>query len=422
MRVLVITHGTRGDVQPFVALAQALSVAGHEPVLVMPKGFSALAEPHGVHVEAIHDAFGEFGKDPTVRAAYEINFRGVRGKRLAIEFMRRYRGSIARAFDDIAAVVDHCDADLVVHLPNIPGHEVAERLGVPSVAGCLQPGWVPTDSFPNPLISLPLPRAFNRMSYVATRLWSRAQNGSTRKWRRTALGLSSRRRRADIFRRPDGSRAIALHAFSQYLLPPSTSYPSWAHTTGFWSLPAPPDWRPPARLVNFLASGEPPIYVGFGSVAGSDPARAAQVVTKAVKQAGVRALLVKGWGGIRSAQETPDDILVLDDVPFEWLFSRVSLIVHHGGVGTIGAALASGRPQVVCPFMYEQPFTARRMHAIGVAPPPISQTELTADSLASAIREALTDRSSIYRAEEAGDLVRSERGTAVAVKILESLT
>lgn len=422
MKVLVISHGTRGDVQPFAALAHALAAAGHQPTLVVPKAFSFLAEPYGVDVAAIHDAFSDLSADPIVRSAYEINFRGIRGKRLALQFMRKCRATIARALDDIVSVVADRDADLVVHLPNIPGQEIAERLGVPSVPACLQPGWVPTDSFPNPLISVPVPRRLNRASYLATRLWAWGQTGSTRKWRRKTLGLPRRRGHTNIFRRPDGSPVTALHAFSRHVLPPFTSYPEWVHTTGFWFLPAPPTWHPPQRLVDFLDAGEPPVYIGFGSIAGSNPTRAGNVIAEGIKRAGVRALVVKGWGGIHTGQDIADDVLVLDDVPFDWLFPRVAAVVHHGGVGTIGAALASGRPQVVCPFMYEQPFAAQRMQAIGVAPSPIPQPRLTADNLAEAMLQVRADRVVATRAEEIGQLIRNEDGTATAVKILESLT
>ncbi|MFI7699960.1 glycosyltransferase [Nonomuraea sp. NPDC049480] len=139
-------------------------------------------------------------------------------------------------------------------------------------------------------------------------------------------------------------------------------------------------------------------------------------MTEAIRLAGVRAVLVTGWGGVR-LDDVPEGILVLDQVPHDWLFPRMAAIVHHGGSGTTGAALAAGRPQVVCPFVADQPFWAARMHAAGVAPAP--QRPLTAESLAAAIRLAVTDRALAERAQSLGERVRAEDGITAAVKVLE---
>ncbi|GAA4970675.1 hypothetical protein HD597_005303 [Nonomuraea thailandensis] len=163
-----------------------------------------------------------------------------------------------------------------------------------------------------------------------------------------------------------------LQGFSTHVLPDGLDYPPWAHTTGFWFVLAPAGWAPSPELAAFLAAGDRPVYIGFGSMAGNDPERVGRVVAEAVRLAGVRAMLASGWGGLR-VDDLPDNVFLLEQAPHGWLFPRMAAIVHHGGSGTTGAALAAGRPQVVCPFVADQPFWAARVHAAGVAPPPQPQ-------------------------------------------------
>lgn len=420
MRVLLFTYGSRGDVQPFVALARELARCGHEPVLAANASVAGLARQYDIPFLPLHDEEDWLARDPVVRAAHEINFRGLRGKRLAVSFFRRFRQVMARVIEDMSAAATW-GADVVVHLPNLPGHEIAERLGVPAVVACLQPGWVPTASFPNPLIPLHLPGAPNRASYLTSRWWVRGQLGNTSRWRREVLELPRRHGHHNMFRRPDGGPAPVLQAFSEILLPADTAFPSGTHTTGFWFLPAPPAWRPPRPLSRFLATGAAPVYLGFGSVAGTDPARTGRLVADAVRLAGVRALIVTGSGGIAADGRRRGDVFVTRDVPFDWLFPRVAAVVHHGGMGTSSAALAAGRPQVVCPFIYEQPFNAGRLHAAGVAPPPLEPAALEPADLAAAIRRAVGDPAMTAQAVELGRRVRAENGAGRAVRVLETI-
>ncbi|MEO3811535.1 glycosyltransferase [Sphaerisporangium sp. B11E5] len=420
MKVLILTHGTRGDVQPYAALALALKRAGHEPILAAPAAMAGLAGPHGIAFAPVHDGPNTLVNEPGIREAIETNYRGLRGKKVALQVMRRSKPLMAAVFDDMAGVAEG-GADLVVHAPGVPGHHIAERLGVPAVPAALQPVWVPTATFRNPMVPLPLPTALNRASYLPIKLMLRSFGGIADELRGRRLDLPRRRGRHDILRRPDGRPATVLQGFSRHVLPGGLDYPAWVHTTGFWFLPAPPGWNPSPELAAFLDDGPAPVYVGFGSMAGTDPRRLGRIVTEALRLAGVRAVLASGWGGIQ-AGDLPDTVHRLDQAPHDWLFPRMSVIVHHGGSGTTGAALAAGRPQVVCPFVADQPFWAARTHAAGVAVPPQPQRRLTPDGLAAAIRRAATDPAMAAAADDLGRRIRAENGTARAVTILESLS
>ncbi|MEV6040306.1 glycosyltransferase [Nonomuraea sp. NPDC052116] len=427
MKVLILTHGTRGDVQPYAALALALKRAGHEAVLAAPAAMAGLVEPHGIAFAPVHDGPNTLIDDPDIRQAIESNYRGLRGKQVALQVMRRSKPLMAKVFADMADVaVDGAGqgADLVVHAPGIPAQHLAERLGVPAVPAALQPVWVPTAAFRNPMLPLPLPKALNRASYLPIKLMLRSFGGIADDLRKHRLDLPRRRGRHDILRRPDGRPATVLHGFSRHLLPHGPAagldYPAWVHTTGFWFLPAPPGWTPAAELASFLDAGPAPVYIGFGSMAGTDPERLGRIVTQAIRLAGVRAVLASGWGGIQ-ATDLPGTVHLLNEAPHDWLLPRMAAIVHHGGSGTTGAALAAGRPQVICPFVADQPFWAARAYAAGVAVPPQPQRRLTPDTLAAAIRLAATDARMAAAAAEFGQRVRAEAGTTRAVTILESL-
>ncbi|MGS2644450.1 nucleotide disphospho-sugar-binding domain-containing protein [Streptosporangium sp. LJ11] len=423
MKVLILTHGTRGDVQPYAALALALQQAGHHAVLAAPAASAALAQPHGLPFAPVHDGPNTLLDDPRIRQAIETNYRGLAGKKIALEVMRASKPLMARVFADMVAVAGSDvggGADLVVHAPSVPGHRIAEALGVPAVAALLQPVWVPTAAFPNPMIPLPLPRALNRASYLPFKAMLRSFGAVADK----TLDLPRRRGRHDFLRRPDGGAATVLHGFSRHLLLPGADYPPQVHTTGFWFLPAAPAWSPPQELATFLADGPAPVYIGFGSMAGTDPHRIGRIVTDAIRLTGMRAVLVSGWGGIAVDDQPalPKEVFLLDQAPHDWLFPRMAAIVHHGGSGTTGAALASGRPQVICPFVADQPFWAARAHAAGVAPAPLPQRHLTAQGLATAIRQATAEEAMAQRADRLAHAVRDEDGTKAAITVLESLT
>lgn len=419
MDVLILTLGSRGDVQPFVALAQALANAGHSVRLGTPAASASLVRSYGLRSVPLSDGPVKLSTDPVIRDAFETNLRGLRGKKLAIQLARKYRATMDAVLNDIADAA-RPGADVVVHHVVLPGQQLGEWLGVPALPVCMQPFWAPTRAFPNPMHALRMPRALNRLSYITSNAWYQLLYGRTRRWRAKTLGLPMRRGYRDLLRRPDGGPATLLQAFSAHLLAPQPAdYPPWIHTTGFWRLPAPPDWTPPGDLSEFLERDNPPIYIGFGSMSGVDPERTGRVIREAVRLAGARAVIATGWGGIATSQED-ENLLFLRDVPHDWLFKRVSAVVHHAGSGTSGAALAAGRPQVVCPFFVDQPYFAQRMHALGVAPAPLHQRDLEPTKLAHAIEDAVSNPFRANTARELGRRVRAEGGVEQAVRIIEA--
>ena len=399
MRVLLVTTGSRGDVEPFAALAAGLARAGHDPLLAAPRRLTEHAAAYGVPVAPLDD--GIF----TLQA--EVAGKGTRASvtaaRSALPLLRRW-------LDDVATLQDS-DADVVVYAPKSLGaHHLADRLGVPSIAALPVPLFSPTTRFPSPLSPVRPPRFLNRASWRLAGAVEAPYRRMVRAWRSEALGLTGPM--------PSLTNRVAhdgvLHAWSPHLLPAPDDWPADLAPVGFWNATPDDAWTPPDALARFLDAGEPPVYVGFGSMLAKDPDAFTRTVLDGLHRSGRRAVLATGWGALRPSS-VPETVHVLDQAPHGWLLPRTSVAVHHGGVGTVAAALRAGVPQVIKPFLGDQPFWARRTHEIGIAAAPLTG-RLTADRLAAAIDDAAS------KADAARDLaakVREEDGVAVAVARIE---
>jgi UDP:flavonoid glycosyltransferase YjiC (YdhE family) len=213
-------------------------------------------------------------------------------------------------------------------------------------------------------------------------------------------------------------RTPLLGAYSPRVIPPPPDWPENTHVTGYWFPDADPDWTPPAGLESFLAAGEPPVYVGLGSMSGRRPERFTEIALQALAESGQRGVLLTGWGGLQE-RSAPEGVFVLESAPHSWLFPRMAAVVHHGGAGTTAEGLRAGVPSVILPFIVDQLFWGKRVQASGVGPPPIPIKKLTAGRLARAIREAVTNPVMSQRAAALGEAIRSEDGLARAVDLVQ---
>jgi hypothetical protein len=231
--------------------------------------------------------------------------------------------------------------------------------------------------------------------------------------RREILGLPPVTR-DEPFAALDRKRMPVLDAYSPAVVPRPPDWPSWIHVTGYWFLDDPVGWTASDELVDFLASGPPPVFVGFGSTPFPEPGSATDTVVRALTRAGRRGVVAAGGSGLATGRLT-DDILSVDFVPHNWLFPHVSAVVHHGGAGVTGAALRAGLPSVVVPVFADQPFWGERVFELGAGPRPIPARRFTADRLANAIR--LTASAEMgRRAQVLGEQIRREDGVAAAVQ------
>jgi sterol 3beta-glucosyltransferase len=213
-----------------------------------------------------------------------------------------------------------------------------------------------------------------------------------------------------------GQAVPMLYGYSPVVVPKPSDWNEHVHVTGYWFLDHASDWQPPADLVDFLGSGPPLIYIGFGSLLSRGSEKASRIVLDALKQSGQRGVMATGWGGL-SQSDLPDEVFSVESVPHDWLFPRMAAVVHHGGAGTTGAGLRAGVPSIVIPFSKDQPFWARRVKALGAGPDPIPRKRLTASRLAHAMRVAVMDESIRKRAAVLGQTIRAEDGVGNAIRV-----
>lgn len=422
MRALLLAVGTRGDVQPFIALGKGLRAAGYEVTLCTTAGFAPWVERHGLRYGYLNNELVEFTTGDAGRAAIERFGGGPLGKvRWMAEAARRFKPMFRRLLREQWEVAQ--GAELVVFHPNaVGGVHIAEALGVPGIMADLMPTWIPTGEFPNFIFPDPgLGTAYNRLTYRLLPALTRGMYGKVvAEWRREVLRLPRRSALASDAVRTDGRPVPVLLAFSRHVVPRPADWPANVSMTGYWFLDEGSGWTPPQPLLDFLDRGPPPVFVGFGSMAGGDPARTGRTVVSALRRAGQRGVVATGWGGLR-VEDTTEDLFVTDAIPHDWLLPRVAAVVHHGGSGTTAAGLRAGRPSVLCPFVADQPFWARRVAELGAGPEPIPQRRLTEESLARAISRAVSDGSIAAAAGRVGELIRAEDGVGAAVRTIDQV-
>jgi sterol 3beta-glucosyltransferase len=403
MRILILCNDTRGGVQPYAALARGLVAAGHTVAAVAPIGLTHLFDA-AVQVTPLA------GTEDAL--AFAANGGAEKGTGAAMRLMAR---ELPKRLAAWCLTVQTAAAGADVMTGGIGGMAiglaVAERLQIPFIPSHLQPVGYPTGAYPGVLFPAtpgwlgPMGRWISHpMSDAALWMPFRA---AMAKVRRDTFGLTGRRRA------PSGLPAI--YGFSRHVVPMADG--PLRHVTGYWHLPAPQTWQPPAALTTFLTGPRPTISFGFGSMGGVQPLELAAIVAAAADAAGVRAVMQADWQG---APPPPTDTLfAASDLPHDWLFPRMAANLHHGGAGTTAAALTAGRPSVIVPFAVDQPFWAMRAHQLGVSPAPIPRPRLNQHVLTNALHQAVTDAAMLQKAQALAKDLASEDGVANAVAVFD---
>jgi len=385
-RILIATLGTRGDVQPYVALAEELTLQGADVVLSTGEGFEGMIERTGARARPVPVNYQTLLQQEDIKAALHSLKGMIRAARQNIVLQQEI-------VTELWKIGLEEKPDLILfNLKATVMTLVGRRLGVPALPTSLQPVLAATGAFPLALFGLPdMGAYFNRQSYSFGRLLMKAGLGSLFKplKQEAARELSMAGSTIDGFQ-SDGGKALSLQAFSSALVPTPDDWPSEFWQCGYWFTPPSPDYDPPVDLSRFLAAGEPPVYLGFGSMPSKNPEDLTNTVLAALGQTGQRAILSTGWGGLTKEAlptDLSDRLFLIEKAPHSWLFPRCAGVVHHGGAGTTHEALRWGRASLVCPVFGDQPFWGKRVHAIGSGPEPIAQKKLTPDNLARALKE-----------------------------------
>lgn len=408
--IAIVALGSRGDVQPYIALARGLAATGHAPRLITHANYAPLAAAHGLDVAPVSGDVQQAAESPQMRAALASgNF--LRIARVSAELGR----SVATLWAGEALTAARgCDVLLAGIGGLFTALALAHKLDRPLINAPVLP-LTPTAAFAG-LLWPDAPRALYGVSHWLTRqaLWQQARSGDNAA--RGVLGLP----RAPLggpYGDPRLRAAPTIYGYSPAVLPRPADWPAQTHVSGYWFLPAPPDWSPPPALAAFLDAGPPPVSIGFGSMTNRAPQETAALVLAAVRQSGQRAILLTGYDGLRP-DDVPPHVYVAPSVPHDWLFARCAAVVHHGGAGTTAAGLRAGVPNVVVPYFGDQPFWGRRVAALGVGPAPLARRRLTAAALAQALTTAVGDGAMRARAAALGARIRAEDGVAAAVGVM----
>jgi len=413
MHITITTIGSRGDVQPCVALGLGLKQAGYQVRIAS----------HGIFANLIGRCGLEFAPiegNPRQTMEGQSGQAWLESGRNLLAFARGMQRVMDRTPIEktLADTLEACrDTNAIIYsLFGAAGYHVAEMLGVPSLFALLQP-FSRTRKFPAITLNRSLGGRLNWMTHriVEQMIWQMARTPYNR-WRRESLKLKPLPF-SGPFDMLYQKREPFVYGFSEHVVPRPRDWPDWHHITGYWFLDSADDWSPPASLVDFLSSGPKPIYVGFGSMSGRTARQLADLTVEAVTLAKQRAVLLGGWAEAHE-RELPDHIYAVESAPHEWLFPRVAAVVHHGGAGTTAAGLRAGVPSVIIPFFADQPYWGWRIHALGVGPKPIMRKELTAKRLAEAITRTVADEEMRRHAAELGEQIRAEDGIGTAVAII----
>ncbi|UPX12790.1 uncharacterized protein EKO05_0003327 [Ascochyta rabiei] len=412
LNIVIIIIGSRGDIQPFIRIGKILK------------------EDYGHRVRiATHPAFKDFvqkdsgleffsvGGNPAELMAFMVKNPGLIpnidtikggeiGRRRA-QMYEMFQGMWRACINATDDETDHMNAKMmgdkapfvadaiIANPPSFAPAHIAEKLGIPLHMMFTFP-YTPTVQFPHPLANIKVsnvePTYSNFMSYplVEMMMWQ-------------GLGDLINRFRTDVLRLESISTLWApgqlyrlkvpyTYMWSPGIIPKPKDWGPEIDVTGFVFLDLASNFTPPDDLKEFLDDGEPPVYIGFGSIVVDDPDQFTKLIFEAIEMAGVRALVSKGWGGFGSNADCPDNVFMLENTPHDWLFPRCKAVIHHGGAGTCAIGLKCAKPTMIVPFFGDQPFWGAMVSkAKAGAHECIPYKNLTAERLAKGIKECLTE-------------------------------
>jgi sterol 3beta-glucosyltransferase len=379
MRIAILTVGTRGDVQPFVAFGAALQQNGHAVRLCTHPEFQELVTGQGLDFAPL--AAGALSRGAATQEGRRWAQRHARWMPTWVGLIQDARSVAHERLRD--AAVACADADVIVtsNLTQVLGWQLARDRGVPVVRTLLNaPGyWMSRRT------SRPAAAAVRQAAWLAARPWLNAV-------RKEALGRPPLPRPEPIGTL-DRQRQLVLYPFSPSVFPKPPGWGEWTEVTGYWFLDAAVDPDPSDALRDFVEAGPPPVFIGFATQIDPDPVATTATMVQALRGAGRRGVLLRSPEALAGA-DLGDDIFALQRVSHGWLFPRCAAVVHHGAAGTTATALRCGVPSVVVPHNADQFTWARRMAELGVSPSPIPRRRLTLERLEPDLRRPARARAS----------------------------
>lgn len=415
MKITIMTLGSRGDVQPYVALAQELLTHGHHPTLCTGVSFKPFIESYGIAFAPASLDLMAILRTPQGAAIMRGDLRALSK---ALSYIKKVINPAFRAsLDDFWHAAQ--GADLIIYHPKVTAAvDIASALHVPCLSMPPVPVTYPITEFPN-LALAPTSNwgaFFNKLSYKMLAKADLANMQAINDFRQNTLKLP--KRKAGAFTRKNGDKLIPiLYPISPALFKDVKSWQNDVFVSGFFFLPPPTKELAP-DLLTFINAGEKPIVISFSSMPLKNPALFAQKLIAALTITGNRAIILSGVSGLNLPAHP--HFFITPQAPHALLFPLVKGIVHHGGAGTTAMALCSGVPQLIIPFAMDQPFWAHRLHQQGYALPPLKERTLSSAQLVVAFKE-MANPKHITKAQEIKQIILSENGLQKAVVYIENL-
>lgn len=401
MKIVLATYGSRGDVQPMLALALALQSKGHEVLLAAPPEKSDWARQLGC-------PFRSLGSDVT---AFIDGMKNAHTLAAAFQFVSFLRNEIDVQFDRLPEMMAGADlaigSSLVFAMATL-----AESMGIAHRFIAFAPQLLPSGYHPFPAFKHQcFPRCFNRMTWQIAALLDKFNISRLINQKRDQMGLKPIQ---DTWRHVIGKHVIVASDRTISRVPPDVVDPACTQT-GYMHLRQPDQVQP--ELENFLAAGPPPVYAGFGSMPRQDQIRILATVVEAARLSGQRAVIGKFWEEPSGFGDS-DDIFFIKKYPHLMLFPRMAAVIHHGGAGTTAASAASGVPQIVVPHILDQYYWGHQVYRARLGPKPIWRAGLSARKLAAAIRECLSNLSMRRKAQEVSEIIKQQDSLELTVSAI----
>ncbi|KAH8160303.1 hypothetical protein CIB48_g7936 [Xylaria polymorpha] len=411
LKITCLTIGSRGDVQPYIALCKGLIAEGHKPRIATHTEFRDWIEGHGIE-------FAPVAGDPS-----ELLRVCIENGTFTWAFLREANSNFRGWLDGLlASAYTAClGSDLLIESPSaMAGIHIAEALNIPYFRAFTMP-WTRTRAYPHAFIvpEHKMGGAYNYVTYVMfDNVFWKATAHQVNRWRNSVLGLPN-----TTLEKMQPNKVPFLYNFSPAVVAPPLDYSDWIRVTGYWFLDEGLDWTPPDDLREFIQTarrdGKKLVYVGFGSIMVPDPAKMTKEVIDGVLKADVRCILSKGWSDRLDKRASvpehvlPPEIFQIKSAPHDWLFRQIDAAAHHGGSGTTGASLRAGIPTIIRPFFGDQFFFGNRVEDLGVG---ICLKKWGANSFAKALWEATHSDRMIVKARVLGETIRKEDGVNTAIQ------
>ena len=416
MKITVNTLGTRGDVQPYIALSLGLQRAGHSVRVMSHQIFETFVRAYGLD-------FYPLQLDPRqVLIDQALSELGNNTLRINRWMEKHFNPALQDTFRETLKANQGSDLILNSGLA-FSGWHVAEKLDVPAIATYLWPvtpsSYLPPSSGKIPPGWLPFRGAYNYLSTkLSNQMFFNLLFSTVNEGRKDVLGLPPLTRKYYWTLDSPSSTVPLILGYSSIVIPRPPNWHGNQHIAGYWFLDTAKGYQPEKALLDFLADGPPPVYIGFGSLVDHELAEITQIVISALKETGQRGILLGGWTELGTG-DLPDFVFQVDEVPHDWLFPQMGAVVHHGGAGTTAAGLRAGVPSIVIPSFGDQFFWGWRVSELGAGPAPIPRRKLTVENLSQAIHQAVTDEGIRRKASQVGQQIRAENGVETAVGLIE---